>query len=109
MTHRDTKRDNGMKPGDTQINKMIYYLIHTIGFNERDAYDVADALNISWTRLVFMPNDTIAFKLNHLRPEHTIKILEFLTTTYNNRGPDGKHIVSDLYWVGEDKTKLCQQ
>jgi len=109
MTHRDTKRYNGMIPGDTPSNQMRDYLMSNMGFDKRDAIDAAKALHTSVLGLVFVPNDTIAFELKHLRPELTAKILEFLTKTYNNRGPDGKHIVSELFWVDEGKTILCQR
>ena len=110
MTHRDMKGYNETISRDTQIQSMRKYLKRNMGFNGRDARDVADALNIPWTQLVFMPNAIITFKLDHLRPELTIQILEFLKTTYNNRGPDGKNIVaSKTYWLDKAQTKFYHE
>ena len=93
MTQRKQERYKGMLPGDTPSNQMRDYLMCNMGFDEMDAIDATEALNIDVLYLVITPNDTIAMKMKHLRPELTTMILKFLSTNYKNRGPDGKHIV----------------
>jgi len=100
-----------MIPGDTDQNQLQQFLHETIGFSKKDAKNVAIALDISWLKLPSQHNHTIAYKLRFLKEEFTVRILNFLTDKYKNRGPDGQALgdnVVSKFKVQMDMKKYLQ-
>ena len=95
-----------MIPGDTDQNQLKQYLHETIGFSNKDAKDVAIALDIPWLKLPVQHNHTIAYKLRFLKEEFTVRILNFLTGKYKNRGPDGQPLTQSDNVVSKFKVQM---